>query len=550
MESGLLDKLVSSITLPPRSLPPRYLDFVRHEVSSLFRKGWDATYESHCLVTSPPLSSVTTHGRREGGCLGAMDSLCTQSEFLDCVLKGEGDIDRLEGELLVVQSAGKPRPLTKFEASSLSMKPLHKTIYSHLKRTRWLLTGDPTREKLSKAGFRRGKGVLVSGDYASATDGLSIEVAEVILDTLLRSSVFVPQNVKAAAVRALRPILRRDLDPKQILDGVEEEFEVTTGQMMGSYLSFPLLCLQNYLAFRWSLRGTGLKYVPLLINGDDILFQLDGHFDRWQSCLAPVGLTVEPTKTSVEDNWGTINSTLLEWRGEFLEPAWSARFGMFRPAEHPESLGRSFLSFLRGLNEADLRFRAGREFFKWHVSELRSAGCSLVSLGFRGLLARRLAKLFSLLELPSCEFPRAFDKHKVGYDADFIARHDLDALGPEELFQSSLELGSQKWANGFRPAVVSREALRYCLSRSAVKGSRFDYPVIPSWTFSSLSEFRFGLRNAPPSVGCKPVKSKEFLLPFPPRVDVLVSLDVLWSLGSWWQDPTLPAYEEIAEVAW
>nr|UVX28887.1 MAG: RNA dependent RNA polymerase [Magnaporthe oryzae botourmiavirus 9-A] len=553
MSNGMIDKLVSSIGSSPKKLPPGYLDFVRSEVSRLFYKGWDASYESFCLTTSPPLSSVyvrdeldeTLRGtplcsargsRSTGGCLAWLKA--DQDEFLDCVLHGEGDVGDILGKLLVVQSAGKPRPLSKFTANALALKPLHKSIYSFLKRKSWLLVGPPTAEKLRKAGFRKGGGSLVSGDYASATDGLSIEVAEVILETALSSCAFVPANIREAAVRALRPLL--------IYGDNDDEVRVSVGQMMGSYLSFPLLCLQNYLAFRWSLRGTGIKKVPLLINGDDILYQLDDHFDRWASVLPSVGLTVERTKTSVEDSWGTINSTLLEWDGEFLSPSWSARFGMFRPAEHPSSLGRSFASFLAGLSEPDLRFRAGREFFKWHLGELRSSRVSPVSLGFRGLLARRLSKLFSLLELPLSELPPAFKQHDVCYDGDFVSRANIESFGPEELFQSSLELGSQKWSRGWRPVDVCKEAILYCIARSLATPDAHSYPSVIDWFTMTDSQFSFSLRQSsrePRNL----VRSSEFLKPFPPRSEVLVSTSVLYCELSYRDGDfePLPPYEAV-----
>lgn len=556
MESGLLDKLVRSIGSPPRSLPEGYLDFVRKEVSRLFKKGWDASYESFCLTTSPPLSAVycrdtpeeresrgeplcsSAGSRSSGGSLGWLGA--TQDEFLSCVLSGEGSPGDLLGKLIVVQSAGKPRPLSKFSADALALKPLHKTVYGFMKRFSWLLVGNPTRERLHKAGFREGGGSLVSGDYASATDGLSIEVAEVIMETLLSSAVFVPQNIRKAALCALRPLLFYGDDDEQV--------RVLTGQMMGSYLSFPLLCLQNYLAFRWSLRGLGLKTkVPVLINGDDILFQLSDHYDRWERVLGPLGLTVEKTKTSVEVEWGTINSTLLRWRDGSLVPCWSARFGMFRPADHPGGLGSSFLSFLSGCDEPDLRFRAAREFFRWHLSELRSSGVSPVSLGFRGLLARRLSKLYSLLELPLSDLPRAFKKHDVCYDEDFVTRVDVQAFGPEELFQSSLELGSMKWNRGWRPVDVTREAIRYCLAMTESK-ARPDRTPDLSFFWLSDQEFEFRARNLRTPRGVR-VSSKAFLAPFPPREEVIVSWSVFSDLvPQVGQFEQLPAYRAVEEL--
>nr|WNK16429.1 MAG: RNA-dependent RNA polymerase [Fusarium oxysporum f. sp. cubense ourmia-like virus 1] len=548
MESSLLDTLARSIGQPPRSLPDGYLSFVKKEVSGLFKKGWDASYESYCLTTSPPLSSVfvknarcpSQGSRSTGGCLGVMTGEA-QHAYLDMVLKGGFESTTLEGQLIVVQSAGKPRPLSKFSASALLLKPLHKTIYGHLKRFKWLLVGPPTRERLAKAGFKKGQGDLVSGDYKSATDGLSIEVAEAIMESLLDNSIFIPESVKEQSRTALRPLLFYG-------DELDESVRVSVGQMMGSYLSFPLLCLQNYLAFRWSLRGLGNVRVPVIINGDDILFQRTGHFQKWSASISSVGLTVEETKTSVESDWGTINSTLLKWDGELLLPCWSARFGMFRPAEHPGSLGKTFLSFLSGCNEPSQRFRAGREFFKWHLGELRSSGVSPVSLGFRGLLARRLSKLYDLLELPVSELPPAFKKHEVGYDADLVSRHDLLALSDEELFVSSLELGSQKWNLGWKKTEISKQAIRYCLLRSQARFHRFDYNFDFRPWGADDSRFSFILRNSLPARGPKPVGSKAFTQPIPPREDVLVAISVLQSLAPLdGEFECLPPYRAVEE---
>ncbi|QGY72574.1 RNA dependent RNA polymerase [Plasmopara viticola lesion associated ourmia-like virus 44] len=558
MEKGALDGLARSIGNPPRKLPDGYLSFVKKEVKSLFKKGWDSSYEKFCLTTSPPLSSVyvpeatcpSSGSRSTGGCLNwfskTQEGERPQDWYLDAVLNGKWDGFRgstLVGKLILVQSAGKPRPLSKFESSALLLKPLHKTIFGHLKRFPWLLVGPPTRQRLAKAGFRQGKGALVSGDYKSATDGLSIEVAEVILRSLLDQVAFVPSAIAEGALAALRPLL---------FYGDDDEFNVSvsTGQMMGSYLSFPLLCLQNYLAFRWSLRGLSEaeKRVPLLINGDDILFQKDNHFYKWESSISSIGLTVETTKTSVESDWGTINSTLLRWNDGLLDPCWSARFGMFRPAEHPGSLGMTFSSFLSGCDSPDVRFRAGREFFKWHLGELRSSGVSPVSLGFRGLLARRLSKLFDLLELPLTELPPAYKRHEVGYDADFVSRHDLSALSEEELFMSSLELGSQKWGKGWKGTDYIKTALRYCIARSASKFHRFDYNFDGRPWGSSDSEFRFLLRNLSTSCKSKAVSSKAFLSPFPPRESVLVAWSVLQSLAPLdGEFESLPAYRVVEE---
>jgi len=537
MESGLLDDLVLRLGSAPRVLPVGYLSFVKKEVARLFPKGWDASYEGYCLTTSPPLSSCCELGRSAGGSLGALR--CGQSSFLDSVLHGIGPrlCPRYCGELLVVQSAGKPRPLSKFPAEALFLKPLHKTIYGNLSKRDWLLRGPPSKEVLRRAGFREGGGRLVSGDYRSATDNLPIEVMEEALKVMLSNAISVPDNVKELALRACRPILFSDSD----------SLEVRVGQMMGSLLSFPFLCLQNFLAFRWAVRSTGkVGRVPVLINGDDILFQTDDPAfpDRWFKVVGAVGLEVEETKTSVEDDWGTLNSTLLRWVDGSLQPVWSPRFGMLRPAEFPNSLGKSFLDFLKGAPVC-YRFRAGREFFSWHLGELRSARLSLDKLGFRGLLAIRLAGLFHLLHFRGSDPPRPFLRHGVSMCADFVTHVPPDALDDELRFSGSLEVAAGKWSEGWAPVQRTREAILYCLSRTAAKGNRFDYPLVLPYFFVTDREFQFRLaagRLHGFDHQSRAEIRKAFLAPFEAAPDVPFPSSVLEALAHDLGRGPLPPY--------
>lgn len=290
MDEDLLRSLSSTLTSKPRLLPRSYLSYVKRKVRSLFRKGWDSgLYESFCFTNAPGLAGTIDSSRLEGGCLGVVTDQVT---LLDRTLGAEEYVTTsCQGSLMVVQSAGKPRPLTKFSSAELCLRPLHKSVYEHLsRRSKWLLRGDPTDAKLKAAGFVEG-GTLVSGDYRSATDNLSLEVAGTILECILENSVSVPDSVKRHARAVLRPTLwNLDLDL---------EFEVTRGQMMGSYLSFPLLCVQNYLSFEFAREEAGLDMMPLLINGDDILFETwdDGFPERWMALVKTLGLEVERTKT-------------------------------------------------------------------------------------------------------------------------------------------------------------------------------------------------------------------------------------------------------------
>lgn len=501
MERDLLVSLARTLTSPPRVLPPGYLRFVRQSVGSLFRKGWDSgLYSGFCYTNTPGLAGTVDSSRLEGGCLGAVQD---QVELLDRSLGiVPYDVQRCDATLLVVQSAGKPRPLTKFRSSDLVLRPLHKSLYEHLSRvTKWLCRGDPTAEKLERAGFRKG-GILVSGDYRSATDNLSLEVAEEILDVILANSVSVPDSVKRHARSILRPLLWN------LSYGIE--FEVTRGQMMGSYLSFPLLCIQNFLSFDYARVEAKLDKMPLLINGDDILFQSHSETfpSEWMGVVKTLGLDVEVTKTSVSRDFGTLNSTLFEWSGDLLSVVPTLRFGMLRQVDYINSLGSSFHSFVRG-QSVEILWRAARAFFSWHLVSLKSTRYLPDELGFRGSLAFRMSRIFGLLsgDLSVCDLPRAPIPHNVVFSLDHVTVVPEEALSPELRLVSDRQMASWKFSVDFSEC-RTRAALRYCLQLSSVRQPVVDYSVprillSDSFSWRTIRRRRFfrpvfrGLRGVP-----------------------------------------------------
>jgi len=347
---------------------------------------------------------------------------------------------------MVVQSAGKPRPLSKFSDDTLLLKPLHKAIYDHLSTKKWLCRGDVTAEALDKAGFAAGLGDLVSGDYKSATDNLPLEVAELVLKIILRKSNVVPQGIQDYAQRILRPWFMRS----------GERVDVTSGQQMGSLLSFPLLCIQNYIAFRWACKNRKVE-CPVLINGDDILFQssLPGFPDEWMKVVGEVGLEVECTKTSVASDYGTLNSTLLRWKKDRLRVVPTLRFGMLRSMPFPNSLSKGFSSFCTPGLPAQVRFNAGLEFLKWHSSIIRKTGLSPQELGFSGRMAWRCFFKVGLLRSQKVKLrddplasikkvlPRPPCPHNLALSSDAVDW--VPSLLPEEELLNRREMASWKW---------------------------------------------------------------------------------------------------------
>jgi len=296
----------------------------------------------------------------------------------------------------------------------------------------------------------------------------------------------VPAHLKEYALRALRPSLFRE-------DMGISGLRPSRGQMMGSYLSFPLLCIQNRLAFLYAFsRSMPLRdceKVPCLINGDDILFQSEkGFSDDWMNVVGRLGLEVEKTKTSVDAGFGTLNSTLLRWRGVHLRVIPTLRFGRLRSVEHVNSLAAGFEDWLKGVS-SNVRFRAGMVWFKRFLPLLRSTRLTLLELGFRGRLAHRLSVLF---RLDSCLVEYSPPAPPVGHNCvprELTTVKLEEDCSPEVLLANDRETAAWKFSLHFREW-HRRSKILYVLRLSAIRSRPqpdFRTALVRSWVSPASS---------------------------------------------------------------
>jgi hypothetical protein len=167
-----------------------------------------------------------------------------------------------------------------------------------LSRQPWLLRGDAKAKKFRD--FVRVAGEsFVSGDYEAATDNLSIEVYEAVLTAIARRSSVVPSSLWRYALLSARHWIKYGHR-----EGMQER-----GQLMGSFLSFPILCLVNYITFKFLVP----REVPVRINGDDIVFRATpAEIARWKEGVCNAGLVLSEGKTMVDEVFFTLNSTIFK----------------------------------------------------------------------------------------------------------------------------------------------------------------------------------------------------------------------------------------------
>jgi hypothetical protein len=156
-------------------------------------------------------------------------------------------------------------------------------------------------------------GFWVSGDYEAATDNLhptlSEECIEEIVD-LLR----IPLEDGIVLRRALTGHMIHWVGSS--VDRVERR--QNWGQLMGSPISFPVLCLVNAAITRfWFEIETGRKWklseMPLLVNGDDILFWCPSKdaYRRWKAWTEMAGLKPSIGKNYTSSKYLIINSQIF-----------------------------------------------------------------------------------------------------------------------------------------------------------------------------------------------------------------------------------------------
>jgi len=164
-----------------------------------------------------------------------------------------------------------------------------------------------------------------SGDYSAATDGITAEVNRLCFDSWLkRAGASYYEAFVWRAVLGNHVISYPDLYAKDV-PGLAP-FKQANGQLMGSPLSFPILCAINLVAYWHSLecylgRRVELADLPVLINGDDIIFRSNpAHYLEWKRWVQICGFTLSPGKNYFSKDFVTLNSEFFVWKQNVGHP--------------------------------------------------------------------------------------------------------------------------------------------------------------------------------------------------------------------------------------
>jgi hypothetical protein len=177
-----------------------------------------------------------------------------------------------------------------------------------------------------------------SGDYKGATDGVDIRATLLACDAILAKTLtsedhalfgplirkLLEPNVLQYPVKVAKPTKLPKRDPSEGPRPHQEpenlkEVAQANGQLMGSIMSFNILCILNAYTYFRSLpksvrdriliRRIPLRTLPVLINGDDILFRAtQSHYDRWLAGISVVGFVPSLGKNFIHDRFLTVNS--------------------------------------------------------------------------------------------------------------------------------------------------------------------------------------------------------------------------------------------------
>jgi hypothetical protein len=212
------------------------------------------------------------------------------------------------------------------------MKPIQEFLWRNVSRyPLFTLTGTPINgEYLDKQIWEKknllpnsDEYFLVSADYSSATDNMKMWMSLLVWNEICDHTGLGPLERRVGAKSLVGHTIHYGPSKEEVL-------KQWNGQLMGSPLSFPVLCIANAAvctASYWSplewgepeVRA-GPRRLPLAINGDDAgMAMTASQYETWKVYASFIGMEPSIGKCYTSDNWIEMNSELYFRRHESFE---------------------------------------------------------------------------------------------------------------------------------------------------------------------------------------------------------------------------------------
>nr|UTQ48834.1 RNA-dependent RNA polymerase [Monilinia fructicola botourmiavirus 4] len=315
-------------------------------------------------------------------------------------------------KIVQVHSSGKPRIVTLYSEHNVRvLTPLHASLFSFLKGRNWLLVGSPTDERLRYLSEGCRGTEWHSFDYASATDNIKTAYVQRAVEILIDKG----EGLSEDEVRCMRVMSRLSI----------EGTDASTGQPMGSPMSFPLLCLINKTVVDLALTDLLIEGKidfkewsrhRCLINGDDLLTKGTSRGDL-VACVArrgaQIGLVTNREKTMSSPEYAEINSSVFK---NCIRQKKTNVAAVWMGADVPDVLGFAHESCVSGRG---FRMVVANNASRLARNKIKT--CVRLPFARKEILMSSKKLKTALTSVPSCDVPNATNLFPVvpvpaGYD--------------------------------------------------------------------------------------------------------------------------------------
>lgn len=212
---------------------------------------------------------------------------------------------------VAIFTGGKIRVITKDSVEFVKYNWINKFLGAQFRKLPCSVFGGKVEEWFEKVGglVPNDDQYYVSGDLEAATDNFDGRISDLLIERIAEEFDLDSEEMKSFTTHAY-------LDKKR-------RVRQTRGQLMGSVISFPLLCILSLTAYVRSIDHSDLlksgkkaksflmKLKSVGINGDDVVFCANREgMKRWEEGVKSIGGIVSRGKTLVNRNFFTINSEL------------------------------------------------------------------------------------------------------------------------------------------------------------------------------------------------------------------------------------------------